>query len=405
MHQRLRTFVACAALALISTFAFAEHDKDKRDSKDFNVQLGPRPFYLVNDMDPGWLKKKLQSCSEGPFHVTDFSIGHRGAALQFPEHTKQSYMAAAREGAGIIECDAAATKDGEFVCRHDQCDLHFTTDILKRPTLASRCGTDPTTGAAACCTSSFNLSEIKSLCGKMEGINPPPFRTTAYATCGTIMGHKDYIKLVKDLDRKFTPELKEIKIVPQGFTRDQLRQKLIDEYIAAGVPPRDVFQQSFFLEDVLFWIKNDPAFGRQAVFLDSRPDTPAGFEEAKKLSSMQALKNQGVRIIAPPMYALLTVENGKIVPSEYAKNAKLAGLDIITWTLERSGPLGELAPDSYYYQTITSVVNNDGDMMTVLDVLARQVGIRGIFSDWASTVTYYDNCMNPQRSHHDHDRD
>ena len=32
-------------------------------------------------------------------------------------------------------------------------------------------------------------------------------------------------------------------------------------------------------------------------------------------------------------------------------------------------------------------------MLMVLDVLARQVGIRGIFSDWPATVTYYANCM------------
>jgi glycerophosphoryl diester phosphodiesterase len=31
--------------------------------------------------------------------------------------------------------------------------------------------------------------------------------------------------------------------------------------------------------------------------------------------------------------------------------------------------------------------------MTVLDVLARDVGIRGIFSDWAATVTFYANCV------------
>ena len=30
---------------------------------------------------------------------------------------------------------------------------------------------------------------------------------------------------------------------------------------------------------------------------------------------------------------------------------------------------------------------------TLLDVLARDVGIRGIFTDWAATVTYYANCM------------
>jgi glycerophosphoryl diester phosphodiesterase len=35
----------------------------------------------------------------------------------------------------------------------------------------------------------------------------------------------------------------------------------------------------------------------------------------------------------------------------------------------------------------------DGDILVTLDVLARQVGILGIFSDWAATVTYYANCM------------
>jgi glycerophosphoryl diester phosphodiesterase len=32
-------------------------------------------------------------------------------------------------------------------------------------------------------------------------------------------------------------------------------------------------------------------------------------------------------------------------------------------------------------------------MYKALDVLAKDVGIRGIFSDWAAKVTYYANCM------------
>ena len=31
-------------------------------------------------------------------------------------------------------------------------------------------------------------------------------------------------------------------------------------------------------------------------------------------------------------------------------------------------------------------------MYQALDALALKVGIRGIFSDWAATVTYYANC-------------
>ncbi len=107
---------------------------------------------------------------------------------------------------------------------------------------------------------------------------------------------------------------------------------------------------------------------------------------------MQELVDQGVQIIAPPMQFLVTLDDtGAIVPSAYALAAKEAGLDIITWTLERSGPLTN--GGGSYYQTVTSVINNSGDMYNVLDVLAQDVGILGIFSDWPATVTYYANCM------------
>jgi glycerophosphoryl diester phosphodiesterase len=84
-------------------------------------------------------------------------------------------------------------------------------------------------------------------------------------------------------------------------------------------------------------------------------------------------------------------ERNEIVPSDYAKAAKEAGLDIIAWTLERSGPLQD--GGGWYYQTVNNAIGNDGDMLVLLDVLAKGVGIRGIFSDWPATTTYYASCM------------
>ena len=140
------------------------------------AQLGPRPLYLVNSMDKGELKEQLKSCAGGAFEPTNFSIGHRGAPLQFPEHTKESYIAAASMGAGIVECDVTFTKDRELVCRHSQCDLHQTTNILTVPELAKKCTTpftpakvDITTGevlepaSAQCCTSDITVAEFLSL--------------------------------------------------------------------------------------------------------------------------------------------------------------------------------------------------------------------------------------------------
>jgi glycerophosphoryl diester phosphodiesterase len=107
---------------------------------------------------------------------------------------------------------------------------------------------------------------------------------------------------------------------------------------------------------------------------------------------MKELVAEGVNIIAPPMWMLLKVnESNRIKPSKYARLAKAAGLDIITWTLERSGFLKD--GGGFYYQTVTDVIDNDGDAYVALDVLAQDVGILGIFSDWPATVTYYANCM------------
>jgi glycerophosphoryl diester phosphodiesterase len=103
-----------------------------------------------------------------------------------------------------------------------------------------------------------------------------------------------------------------------------------------------------------------------------------------------------VKIIAPPLFALLAVNaNAEIVPSQYALDIRGLGFDIITWTFERADLRQGAAPAGFYYlfDAQGKAVKKDSDMYKALDVLARQVGIIGIFSDWAATVTYYANCM------------
>lgn len=77
------------------------------------------------------LKEHLQSCAFSDFYPTDFSIAHRGAPLGYPEHSREGYIAAAEQGAGVIECDVTFTRDLALVCRHSQCDLATTTNILQ----------------------------------------------------------------------------------------------------------------------------------------------------------------------------------------------------------------------------------------------------------------------------------
>jgi glycerophosphoryl diester phosphodiesterase len=220
----------------------------------------------------------------------------------------------------------------------------------------------------------------------------PTWRTELYAgpTSGTLMTFKESIALFKRLGVMMTPELKEA-VVPMpfnGFSQADYAQKLIDELKAANVPASRVFAQSFNKNDILYWVQHEPAFGRQAVYLDDAntvADLP-GFGE------LQSYRAAGIRIVAPPIFALVADDGqGNIVPSAYARNAKAAGLDIITWSLERAGILAD-GNNGFYYQTIDNALKHEGDMLRVLDVLARQVGIRGIFSDWPATVTFYANC-------------
>ena len=110
------------------------------------------------------------------------------------------------------------------------------------------------------------------------------------------------------------------------------------------------------------------------------------------LADFQELYASGVRIIAPPTFALVAPDGlGGIVPSEYAELAKQAGLNIIAWTVERSRLLAN--GGRFYYQSIVNETNNDGDVFNLIDVLANDVGVIGIFSDWPATTTYYANCM------------
>jgi glycerophosphoryl diester phosphodiesterase len=223
------------------------------------------------------------------------------------------------------------------------------------------------------------------------------WRTDLYAIeTGTLMTHAESIKLLKSLGAKFTPELKsaEVEMPFNGFSQQNYAQKMIDEYKAAGIPAADVWAQSFNLDDVLYWIKYEPEFGKQAVYLDDRYNNKAFDPMNAKtfLPSMKDLKDKGVNYIAPPMWVLVTVEGEKIVPSTYAIEAKKAGLNLITWTLERSGALN--TGGGWYYQSIKKATTGNHVMYELLDVLAQDVGIKGMFSDWPATVSYYANCMN-----------
>ena len=449
MHAILRATVLATTAAILgaaSASALAD-DRDDRDNQghyrqhDMSIQIGPRPFYLVDGMDEGPLKDKLMSCKNGPFYRTDFSIGHRGAALQFPEHTLESYNAGARMGAGIVECDTTFTKDGHLVCRHAENDLHTTTNILVTP-LAAKCtkpftpatfdasGKRLTAASAECRTSDLTLAEFKSLRGKMDASNPnartpqeyqsgtASFRTDVNAGRGTLMTLRESIELNRRNGVKHTPELKESVVDPatgkkrietvfaspsNRTAQENYAQAFADTLADEGVRPRDVWPQSFDLNDVFYWIDHT-RYGRQAVYLlDFNDADPINdvviqppYDKMERGAFLRMLKQRGVKIIAPAMPALLAVDaNNNIVPSKLANDLKAMGFDIITWTFERADLRNGASQAGFYYDFDSQgrAIKKDSDMYKALDVLAKQVKVLGIFSDWPATVTYYASCM------------
>ncbi|MEM1263240.1 MAG: glycerophosphodiester phosphodiesterase family protein [Pseudomonadota bacterium] len=391
------------------------------------AQLGPRPFFLVDKLRHGRLRSTLEACAATTeiYRASPFSMGHRGAPLQFPEHTRESYEAAARMGAGIVECDVTFTRDRQLVCRHSMCDLHSTTNILQTP-LAATCrqafkpaAIDPYSGelleeaTAECCTSDLTLAEFRQLRGRVDAIDrtattvdaylnaPVGFRTTLYGS-GTLLSHADSIALLQRLGVGFAPELKapQVSMPFDGFSQLDYADALVAEYRAAGIDPAAVWPQSFAIDDIRHWVQKYPRFGRQAVYLigaDGPLSGPAKSltEDPPSDGEFAALYAEGVRVLAPSLPVLVALDSHqRIVASRYARRARQAGFDLIAWTSERSGPLVPMV-DPYYYSTVLPAIRSDGDILTVLEVLAQDVAVRGVFSDWPATTTFYANCRPP----------
>jgi glycerophosphoryl diester phosphodiesterase len=339
-------------------------------------------------------------------------------------------VAAARQGAGIVECDVTFTSDGALVCRHAENDLHTTTNILKT-TLASKCikpfsaavigadGTVQTPASAECRASAISLADFRTLTGKMDAFNraarsvdeylggTASWRTDLYTGRGTLMSFRDSIELNQKLGVRHTPELKggDPATINSVFgSQRNYALRFARELRDAGVKPRDVWPQSFNVDDVLVWI-DETEYGRQAVYLldyDANVNDiviQPPYDAMPRADYFRMLKQRGVRIIAPPMPALLAVDGGRIVPSPLARDLKAMGFDVITWTLERSdlrkGAAATPGNPTYYFDfdPNNAAIRKDSDLYKALDVLAREVKVLGIFSDWPATVTYYANCM------------
>jgi glycerophosphoryl diester phosphodiesterase len=246
----------------------------------------------------------------------------------------------------------------------------------------------------------------------------PAWRTEVYMGRGTTMTLRESIRVNEKNGVKHTPELKESVVDPAtgkkriddifsqpttSTPQQNYAQAFADTLAQEGVRPQDAFPQSFNVEDILYWIDHT-RYGRQAVYLiDFNDADPINdiiiqppFDQMDRMAYFKMLKQRGVRIVAPAMPALLAIDaNDRIVPSKLANDLKGLGFDIITWTFERADLRKGASQAGFYYDFDPQgrAIKKDSDMYKALDVLAKDVKILGIFSDWPATVTYYASCM------------
>ena len=235
------------------------------------------------------------------------------------------------------------------------------------------------------------------------------WRTDLYTGRGTLMTLRESIELNEKKGVKHTPELKaaDSGAIARVFgSQESYAREFARALQAGGVKPRDAFPQSFNVNDVLDRV-GKAEYGTQAVFLvdyDAAKDNILLFDTTGKqienrqdqLNFFAELRKRKVQIIAPAMPALLAVNGDRVVPSQLAKDLKAMGFDLITWTFERADLRQGASKAGFYYDfdPTGAAIKKDSDMYKALDVLAREVKILGIFSDWPATVTYYANCMN-----------
>lgn len=109
--------------------------------------------------------------------------------------------------------------------------------------------------------------------------------------------------MIAEFEGYFTPELKfpEVEMPFQGnYTQEMYAQQMVDEYIEAGIPPEQVWLQTFHWPDLYYWLANT-TYGGQAVALDETEY--ASNEEIDK--NLDELVANNVAIVAPPLQFLV----------------------------------------------------------------------------------------------------
>lgn len=305
-------------------------------------------------------------------------IAHRGASGERPEHTEMAYSLAVAQGADFVEPDLVLTRDGHFVCRHEN-EIGGTTDVAARPEFAARKTTKVIDGETITgwFTEDFTLAELKTLrCReRLPGLRPA---NTAFDGRATIPTWEELLALRRSWGREvgLYPELKH----PRHF--ESLGLKMEDRFAArlkdAGFDRRSapVFVQCFevgplktlrgLVKTPLVQLISDT--GGPA---DRPDDTYAEMTGASGLKAIAAYADGA----GPHSRHVVPTDGQTLLPAtDFVRDARAAGLKVHPWTVRRENAFLPTALRS------SATLSERGDVAPLFAALFK-AGADGVFTD------------------------
>jgi glycerophosphoryl diester phosphodiesterase len=314
-------------------------------------------------------------------------IGHRGCSGERPEHTLASYSRAIEQKADFIEPDLVLTRDGVFICRHEN-EISGTTDVAAHPRFADRRTTKTIDGVAITgwFTEDFTLAEIKTLRAR-ERLGQLRPANTAFDGQFEVPTLTEVLALAKAAKVGVYPELKH----PTYFHSVGLpmEARLAEAVKAAGLNGKDrpIFIQCF--ETGALKTLRGLLDCRQIFLVDSE-GAPADLVAAgDRRTYADLVTPEGLKAVAAfadgigPYKGLILptdAEGHWTTPTTLVADAHAAGLKVHSWTFRAENNFlppalrrGDPKAADYLAQ--------HGDLKSEIQRFVA-LGVDGIFSDF-----------------------
>jgi len=314
-------------------------------------------------------------------------IGHRGCSGERPEHTLASYRRAIEQGADFIEPDLVLTKDGVFVCRHEN-EISGTTNVAAHPEFADRKATKTIDGQSITgwFTEDFTLAEIKTLRAR-ERLGQLRPANAAFDGQFEVATFDEILALAKAAKVGIYPELKH----PTYFAKIGLpmEARFAKKVKAAGLNSKaaPIFVQCF---ETASLIKLRGMITCRQIFLMDAEGSPVDFmATGDKRTFADLATPEGLRFIATfadgigPYKAMIqpTDKDGNWTkPTSLVADAHAAGLALHPYTFRAENSflppalrLGDPKAADYLAQ--------HGNMAAEIQHFVA-LGIEGLFSDF-----------------------